>query len=49
MKLADILLSYNQIEVPQRDVTPTALPKPYYQIPVEENTQEKNLIENYIK
>ena len=36
-----MLLSYNQIEVPQRDVTPTALPKPYYQIPVEENTQEE--------
>lgn len=41
MKLADILLSYNQIEVPKRDVTPTALPKPYYEVPVEENTQEK--------
>lgn len=41
MKLADILLSYNQIEVPKRDVTPTALPKPYYEIPVEENTQEE--------
>ena len=41
MKLADILLSYNQIEVPQRDVTPTVLPKPYYEIPAEENTQEK--------
>ena len=41
MKLADILLSYNQIEVPKRDVTPTTLPKPYYDILAKENTQEE--------
>lgn len=35
-----MLLSYNQIEIPQRDITPTTLPKPYYEIP-EEDTQEK--------
>lgn len=36
-----MLLSYNQIEIPHRDVTPTTIPKPYYEMLVEENAQEK--------
>lgn len=38
MKLDDILLSYNQIEVPEHEIIPTVLPNSYQTIPI---TEEK--------
>lgn len=40
MKLADILLSYNQIEIPEHEIIPTTIPKSYYKIPVEKTIQK---------
>lgn len=35
MKLSDVLLSYNQIKIPEREVIPITIPKSYYEIPIE--------------
>lgn len=40
MKLADMLLSYNQIEIPEREIIPTTIPKSYYEIPIEKTAQK---------